>query len=194
MTSPGRELIIGDWSLPEFEYLQNCSWYFTEKIDGTNVRVMWNGQDVMFAGRTDRAQMLTKLLARLQERFRDKVLLGKVLAEGPVCLYGEGYGAGIQGVGGMYGAGQDFILFDVKYGDTWLRREDVEDIALKLGLKSVPIIGRGTLGNACSTVKYGLHSQVGISLAEGLVVRPAVELLTRRGARVIAKIKSRDFR
>lgn len=39
-----KRIIEGDWTLPEFEYLKDCQWVFTEKVDGTNIRVMWNGQ------------------------------------------------------------------------------------------------------------------------------------------------------
>lgn len=34
-----------EFSLPEFEYLKHNLWEFTEKIDGTNVRIIWeNGE------------------------------------------------------------------------------------------------------------------------------------------------------
>ena len=34
-----RKFIEGQWSLPEFEYLQNNRWLWTDKVDGTNIRV-----------------------------------------------------------------------------------------------------------------------------------------------------------
>ena len=43
-------IIEGTFALPEFEYLQNNVWEFTEKVDGTNVRVMWDGSAVRFGG------------------------------------------------------------------------------------------------------------------------------------------------
>ena len=39
------------------------------------------------------------------------------------------------------GTDQDFVLFDVKCGDWMLQRADVEDVAGKLGIDVVPIIG-----------------------------------------------------
>ena len=36
-----KTLLEGKYSLPEFEYLKDCIWVFTEKIDGTNIRVIW---------------------------------------------------------------------------------------------------------------------------------------------------------
>jgi hypothetical protein len=111
-------------------------------------------------------------------------------------LYGEGYGARIQKGGGNYKPdGVDFVLFDVQVGDWWLRREDAEDVDANLGLRVVPIVGGGTLHQAAEWVgeRGGFTSQWGDFLAEGLVLRPTVELKTRSGQRIITKIKAKDF-
>lgn len=193
-----KHIIEGDWTLPEFEMLQNIPWTFTEKVDGTNIRVMWNGESVTFGGKTDDAQMPIFLLYKLQELFEGterRQKLKEVFTDATeVCLYGEGYGAKIQKGGGNYNpAGVDFVLFDVKMGSWWLQRADVEDVAQKLGIRVVPIIGEGTLSDAVEMTRKGFNSQWGDFLAEGIVVRPKIELRTRRGDRIIAKIKSRDF-
>mgnify|MGYP001604261791 FL=1 len=39
---PRGKMLFGDYSCPEFEYLQNNEWSFQEKIDGTNIRVRWD--------------------------------------------------------------------------------------------------------------------------------------------------------
>ena len=53
-----------------------------------------------------------------------------------VTLYGEGYGARIQKGGGKYLAKScDFVLFDVKIGDWWLRREAVDEIAIERAMR-----------------------------------------------------------
>ena len=39
-----KTLLMDDYSLPEFEYLKNNHWIFTEKIDGTNIRVGMDNQ------------------------------------------------------------------------------------------------------------------------------------------------------
>jgi len=57
----------------------------------------------------------------------------------------------------------------------------------------VPIVGKGTLQDGIDLVKKGFNSVWGDFLAEGIVARPAVELRTRRGDRVITKIKACDF-
>jgi len=35
---------LSEFSLPEFEYLQLNIWEFTEKIDGTNIRIIWDSR------------------------------------------------------------------------------------------------------------------------------------------------------
>lgn len=193
MDSKNKELIEGQWTLPEFEYLAGNAWTFTEKVDGTNIRVMFKDGVITFGGRTDAAQIPAQLMARLNERFLPLAeKLGEVFEDGAV-LYGEGYGAKIQKVGGNYRADQDFVLFDVLVGRYWLQREDVHDVAQKLGIDVVPVIGEGTLHDAVALAKSGITSTWGDFQAEGIVARPKVELKTSGGKRIIAKIKCRDF-
>jgi hypothetical protein len=198
MESPRKTLIEGAYSLPEFEYLAGNEWVFTEKVDGTNIRVMISPGgmalgDVSFGGKTDNAQIPSGLVKRLQDRFLPQYAgLAEMFPDGG-CLYGEGYGAGIQKGGGNYRADKDFVLFDVRVGDWWLRRDAVEDVAGKLGLDVVPVIGRGTLADMVAMAKEGIRSTWGPFDAEGIVARPAVELWARDRQRVITKIKHRDF-
>lgn len=110
-----------------------------------------------------------------------------------VTLFGEGYGAKIQ-KGGQYLRDRcDFVLFDVKVGDWWLRRDDVEDVAIKLGLDVVPVVTTAPIYWAVDKVQKGFDSAWKGATPEGLVGRPAVDLFNRRGNRIITKIKRRDF-
>ena len=166
---------------------------FTEKVDGTNIRVMFKNGAITFGGKTDAAQIPAQLVAVLNSRFLPLASsMGELFPDG-ACLYGEGYGAKIQKGGGNYRPDQDFVLFDVKIGDWWLQRSDVEDIASKLDVDVVPIVGEGTLHDAIASAKAGITSRWGNFQAEGLVMRPKVELKARNGERIIAKIKCRDF-
>ena len=189
-----KTLLHGQYSLPEFEFLKDNPWVFTEKVDGTNIRIIWDGEKITFGGKTDNAQTPVPLLNRLNEMFLPKVeTFASVFGDTAVCLYGEGYGAKIQKVGGNYSATQEFVLFDVKIADWWLERPNVADIAEKLGVDIVPIIGEGTLDDLEALVKSGFESKWGDFLAEGVVARPAVELKTRNGSRIITKLKHTDF-
>ena len=186
-----RTLLMGEYSLPEFEYLKDDEWVFTEKVDGTNIRVIWDGNMVLFGGKTDRAQIPTHLLNKLNQMFYAAQFEG--IFDGPACLYGEGYGAKIQKGGGNYRQDQSFVLFDIRIGDWWLKREDIENIAQKLNIDIVPVLGLGTLIDMVIAVRKGFNSQWGDFLAEGIVARPVIELQTRSGQRIITKIKHKDF-
>jgi ATP-dependent RNA circularization protein (DNA/RNA ligase family) len=185
------KIIIGDYSKPEFKYLSKNDWLWSEKVDGTNIRVMWNEGSVKFGGKTDKAQIPSNLTNRLIELFPTEKFLSLDSTE--MCLYGEGHGSGIQKGGGNYSLNQDFVLFDVKIGHWWLLRKDVEEIAEKLNISVVPIIGAGTLFEAEELVKKGFNSKWGNFLAEGLVLTPMVPLMSRNGDRVITKLKYKDF-
>ena len=193
------KLLEGQWSRPEFEYLKDNAWVFTEKVDGTNIRVMWDGiGQITFGGKTDNAQMPAGLVAALNNLFLGGLGL-KYFSENwkdvPCCLYGEGYGAKIQKIGGNYKAdGQDFVLFDVRVGHLWLDRDSVADIATQLGLRVVPVYTTGTLQRMVDLVRDDvLLSHWGPFKAEGLIGRPVHELLDRRGERIITKLKAVDF-
>jgi ATP-dependent RNA circularization protein (DNA/RNA ligase family) len=192
-TTKYKTLLAGQFARPEFEYLATNDWIFTEKIDGTNIRVNWDLETVTFWGRTDRAQMPSFLLDKLAELFQAE-RFRQLYPETPMLLFGEGYGAKIQKGGGNYiSDGVDFILFDVMISEHYLSRENVQDIADHLGINTVPIVGRGTLYDAVEMTRIGFKSRIGSQIAEGLVMRPAVELISRTGQRVISKIKHKDF-
>ena len=190
-----HKVVKGSWRMPEFEYLKDNPWLATEKVDGTNIRVMYLKwvDAVKFGGRTDNAQLNAQLIARLQELFTPEKFAKAFDDDAEVCLYGEGYGPGIQKGGGRYIDHKDFILFDVRVGDWWLRWPDVEDVAEKLGIQHVPVIGRMSLADIVPIVESGFTSTFGGFIAEGVVVRPMADLLTRRGHRLLGKLKGEDF-
>jgi len=191
-------VIDGQFSLPEFEYLQYNKWIFTEKVDGTNIRIKINeNSEGSLSGKTDKAEIPYPLRDYLHDTFTKLAVNGvleKTLKNQPACLYGEGYGANVHKGSGKYSQDQSFVLFDVRIGDWWLKREDVEDIAEKLDLMVVPIIGFGTLSELVEIVKTGFNSVWGDFQAEGIVARPEVELTARNGNRIITKLKYKDFR
>jgi len=189
-----KTLLDGQFAMEEFEYLANNEWIFTEKVDGTNIRVMFDGVKITFGGKTERAQIPPFLLDYLNKAFLPQLEIFKESYPDGVCLYGEGYGARIQKGGGNYRQDQSFVLFDVKIGDWWLKREDVLDIGVgQLGIQVVPEIGRGTLYDMVELCWQGFPSRWGDFTAEGIVARPKVELVARNGKRIITKIKHKDF-
>lgn len=187
-----QKFIEGRWARPEFEYLKDLNWTCTEKVDGTNVRVQKIGRQVFFLGKTDDARMLPALVKRLEVLFPAEKM-SEVFGDVDVCLYGEGYGAGI-GKGGKYLPNSvGFILFDVKIDTWWLEPPNCRDVASKLGIAMVPLVGIMTLPQAVEMVKKGLQSQLADIPAEGIVAEPVVQLFNRKGERIITKVKTRDF-
>ncbi|MCK9482823.1 MAG: RNA ligase family protein [Candidatus Marinimicrobia bacterium] len=184
--------ILGQWSIPEFSYLKGNIWEFTEKIDGTNIRIYWDGQNIRICGKTDNAPIPAKLIDSINASTLTKNLTDKY-PDLTMCLYCEGYGAGIR-KGGVYRQDQSIVLFDILIDRWWLRREDVLDIGNKLELSIVPQVGEGTLERAIEIVRCGYKSMWGDFVAEGLVMRPKVGLFSRKGERIIAKVKHKDFK
>lgn len=190
-----NRLIEGLWSTPELEYLNDLTWLWTEKVDGTNIRVCWDGHRVSWLGRTDRAEIPVPLHECLQTLFggEDKEeLFEQVFGEKEAILFGEGYGGKIQKNGGLYGE-TNFILFDVLVGDMYLKQTDMRDVANKLGINAVPLIGVGSLEDAIGFIRTHPKSELRDFEMEGVVCRPAVELRDRQGKRIIVKVKCRDF-
>ena len=194
MKNKGR-IMEGVYSTPEIEYLKDCLWDFTEKVDGTNIRIEWKRSETRnIGGRTDNAQIPTFLYEKLEELFPLDKLDSAITKTDTLVLYGEGYGAKIQKGGGNYiSDGVNFVLFDVLVDDWWLQRKDVVEVASLLGIGIVPVIGNGTLSQAVNRVGSGLQSCWGSFDAEGIVMRPSTELKSRSGHRIITKIKGRDF-
>ncbi len=174
------------------------SWQFTEKVDGTNIRVQWQEGKLKLGGRTDNANIPADLVQLLYEAI-DIQKLRDTFGDSPAVIYGEGYGAGIQR-GGAYSKTKQFIVFDVLVdGKWWLAWENVKDIASKFNLKTVPFIGDMTLERGIEMVKTGFDSilakeQTGEKYpAEGIVGRPVETLFDKKGLRLIVKLKTRDF-
>ena len=177
-----------------------------------------------FAGKTDNAQIPPKLQKFMEENYpKDKVFAALGLEEEIdikdwvnhkwtesdgvtpnynaipelYTIYGEGYGAGIQKAGGNYiKDGVGFIVFDVKVNDIYLKTDDRDEIANKLGAPIVPLMGYFTLDEAIEYVRKGFKTSLWDNkdfIEEGLVLRTDLGLRNRIGKRLIVKIKYEDF-
>lgn len=188
-----RTLLDGVYAKPEFDFLSNNRWTFTEKIDGTNIRILWDGKGVGFQGKTDKAQIPPFLLDSLEQMFPTELMLHVFGDRGGLTLYGEGYGRKIQKGHRYIPDGTSFILFDIHAGGCWFARHSVEDFAEQLQIKCVEIVAHGTLSDAVYMCREGFPSTISDTPAEGLVCRPLLELTNRLGERIITKIKCKDF-
>lgn len=188
-----NKLIIGEWTRPDYGCLADTPWLWTEKVDGTNIRIHWDGHKVTFGGRTDNAQIPANLYEVLSTNFPEE-LFEQAFGDSVATLYGEGYGNRIQKAGANYNpSAVDFVLFDVQVGDWWLLRNSVEDIAQKMGAAVVPVVLTGTVQDAIDAVSKGVASAWGEFTAEGVVGVPEMGLLDRSGRRIQMKVKTADF-
>lgn len=192
--------MFDQFARPEFKFLYNMEWLWTEKVDGTNIRLAYHGGDSDFrghevayiAGRTDRAQIPKDLLDNL-------VALQQGIPwedhfDGPVTLYGEGYGTKIQNGGATYGGDPRFVLFDVKVGPWWLEYGDVVDVGRKLGIPVVPLVFQGPINRAENIVTNPtFKSAWGEFTPEGVVGRPPTTLFNKKGERILCKVKVKDY-
>lgn len=193
-----KKLIPGDYRSKTVRLLKDVTWIGTEKIDGTNIRIIWDGYSISFAGRTNKSVIPSFLNDKLTEMFcnpETEQVFEQLFGENEVILCGEGYGNRIQKIGHLYRPDNSFILFDVYVvkTDLWLQRDAIEDIARALGIDAVPIVFEGTLDEAVAYVKTRPQSTIGTAPMEGIVCKPIVDVLTRNKERVIVKVKVRDF-
>ena len=176
-----------EFSCPEFKYLKDCKWVFTEKIDGMNIRVIFdeNGE-IEIRGRTDKAQLPPDLIVNIKDMFKE------VKARN-VTFYGEGYGPGIN-KGGKYREDKSFRLFEYHQHDVsipyFTRAEFFPDLN---NIPTVTTVAYITLMEAYKVVKNGLISRGEDFYAEGLVGYPAAQILDRYGQIIRVKIKHRDY-
>lgn len=187
------KLIIGEWCKPEYEYLAKNNWILNEKLDGTNVFVSFDGGIVKIGGRTENSDHPIGLMQEIQSVFTLDVLKKTFPdIDSNIVLYGEGIGKGING--NIHGLdGYEFVLFDVLVsGKWWLSQENITDIASKIGVRFSPVVGLMNLYDAIDFVKKGFSSHFG-GVSEGVIAKPAVQMLSRDGKRIITKIKHVDF-
>lgn len=189
----------------EFDHIKQ--WILTEKINGMNIRILFfKDGTIKFVGKTNDAVIPAELLKYLQETFTpDKLKL--VFRNDPtkeicdVCIIGEGYGARIVAGSGIYGKTPSFRLIDCYIAPFWLERTSLEDIAKKLGIKCVPIIGtlnnfprtRAELREAITNSIVAKQENDNCILPEGIVAMPLKQFFDRQGRRIMWKLKFSDF-
>ena len=150
------KIIEGSFVNETFEELYNSNYRFeyTEKVDGTNIRVIItkakedSAFHIEFKGRTDDAVIPDHLLTKLDSIFNDvdwnKIFDWERCSE--VILYGEGFGHKIQGCGDRYNKEDaDFVLFDLMINGTFMNSGWVTNIAVILGVHRAEVLGVASL-------------------------------------------------
>lgn len=209
----GKFVIVGKLRRPEFENIKR--WSITEKLHGRNTRIsLYDNGEVCYGGKTDEAEMSPELLEYLKKTFPPEKLKAALwLPNKPIpkqaTIYGEAYGAGMVPGSGLYRKDISFRLFDCLIDIYWLERNNLEDVAKKLGIKCVPILGTiDFLPTSVSDIEYLLDNnkknlvavEEGGSVSvrsEGIVAKSEPMLFYRKGEkieRVMWKLKIKDFK
>lgn len=209
----GKYIIVGKLRRQEFGNI--IRWSITEKIHGTNTRVtLFDYGEVVYGGKTDEAIMPSELLEYLKKIFMpEKMKETFWFPDKPIpksaTIYGEGYGPGVVPGSGAYRKDVSFRLFDclvISEGNWWLERKDLEDVAMKLGIKCVPILGvidflpvaseqieKIFLDNRDRLVAIEEDGMVNM-IPEGIIAKTDELLFNRKGERVMWKLKIKDFK
>jgi hypothetical protein len=190
--NPDTQIMGGyQWCKPEFDEIKTFE--VTQKIDGTNTRVVYKNGKVYFLGKTEESTFLHEHILKLESIFPVEKLKF-VFGDKDVTLYGEFFGGKIQ-AGSTVNQEEDFILFDVKIGDLWLLFKDIKDIAEKLNINVVPFIGLLNIDEIIEIAKNGYPSLIPtIPTPEGIIAKSASGLRFTDGERVMFKLKSKDFK
>lgn len=230
-----HKLNVGD--LREPALAQVGRWLVTEKIDGTNIRLecAYEGDfdyvgsgtaggavgsySIYLKGRSDEANLPKKFEEEaLPEDWQARLITALHALCGPdpgwkLIVYGEGYGPGIQKVGGSYATHKSLRIFDCvtqrqldedTYGKPyWRPWADVEKVADALGLETAPLLGTDwTLDKVVGYVAAGQGSDLaeweggvpfGEFQAEGVIARTNPYLFFWDGKPVKFKLKGHDL-
>jgi hypothetical protein len=173
-------------------------------------------------GKTDKATLAPKKAQKeLFDHILDRCTVSKLvevfqqeMEDGSIeipnfTLYGEGIGPKIQKGGGRYCKTQEFVLFDVKVGNWWLKWADVLDVARQLNFRTVPdaviwyihddgFHPPGSPDDLTWWIEDLARNSSGlispsIEEVEGIVARSNPMMFSRAGHHVRWKLKRKDF-
>lgn len=174
--------------------LADAAAYALEKVDGTPAHLAWSGRALTVSSGAAPAAAFGALFDRpaLEDAF------WHAFGESSVTVYGEAFGASVQGLAGRYGPDLGFAPFDVRLARRWLDVPAAERAARSVGVGFVPyelvpctLVALDAARDAPSAVAAARG--MGAQPREGVILRPVVER-EERGLRVIAKHKRAEDR
>jgi len=192
-----KKKFIEELRNPIVEYLASCPWLVSEKVDGTNIRVYWDGHKVSWSGRTDNSSLPKEVEELLKEQFGEsEPLFEQLFGEKEVYLFMECYGGKVQKPN--YGGKERLIGFDIMVENIYLDKTTIGAIFNQFGIRTVDFWYMNNLDDIVKFVKeYNLPSPLcegdSTTLMEGLVCVPAVRLYDHMGHRIIIKVKKKDL-
>lgn len=206
-----KRLNFGEIRLPEVTCVNE--WVLTEKVDGTNIRVIVTLGGIEVKGRSENAQLQAGVEAAVREAIPTHERLiefftayrGKELPEQwSATFYGECFGKGIQKVGKLYSDTFQFRAFDLLLGEFWwLNDAELRAVTDQLGIPTVPVLSILETGDISTlTTRERLMELAPLSgvaksgdvIPEGIVARPPQVLRDKKGDRLMWKLTYREFK
>ena len=172
-------------TLPEKE----C--YAMEKLDGTSAHIGWKSPNIHYFSGGSKYETFKTIFneASLVRGF--EMLFGP---EDSVKIYGEAYGAKVQGLSHRYGDQLRFCAFEVQVNGTWLPVPEAQKIVEYLGLEFVHFVKVPCTVEALNAERdkpsvQAERNGMGVQDSEGIIIRPLTERSREDGTRCIWKHK-----
>lgn len=172
-------------TLPE----QEC--YAMEKLDGTSAHIGWKSPHIHYFSGGSKYETFKSIFdeASLVRGFE---MLFK--PEDSVKIYGEAYGAKIQGFAHRYGDQLRFCAFEVQVNGVWLSVPEAQKIVEYLGLEFVHYVRIPCTVEALNAERdkpsvQAERNGMGVQDSEGIIIRPLTERFREDGTRCIWKHK-----
>ena len=201
----GRRLFVNPKEKPaqkkiyreaELEYLAKNLWAYKRKLNGENMRVLWDGEQAIWNGKTNDFKTDAETIDYMNSIFQEEIFEEKFGREKQVLLFGERMAPNSQG-NELKLEKVEFVLFDVKIGDTWLEPENLYVIAKYFNIRTCYDFMRpeDKKRNYVDTLENLINATVNGKFKdwEGIVASPATGLYNRKGERLICKIKNHDY-
>ena len=168
--------------------------YAMEKLHGTSAHINFKGGVLTFySGGEPHAKFVTLF----DQDFLRTAFAS--FAQGEITVFGEAIGGKQQGMKETYGDELKFVVFEVKFNDTWLTVPHAAAAATMLKLEFVDYVKIPTTMDAINAERdrdsvQAVRNGVGAGKKrEGVVLRPLEELDDSRGNRIIVKHKNAEF-
>ena len=185
------------------EQLGNAGWTWREKMDGTNLRIIWDGHRAEYRGRTDRAQFSDGQTMFLDEKIKSPAfeeLLEQTFGNTEAVLFGELIGNKLQGNPHKVD-GYEIRVYDAFVAGWWLLPASVDELASDLGLGSAEIIVVAPIGhmhrvmkNIASITEAFEGEAEPLEYLEGIVGTAPGGVLHRSGAILRVKLKLENYK
>ena len=203
-------------------YQSYLEWNVTEKCDGANFSIWLDGNEVKYAKRSQFVGA-NGIFYNFQNAVKhiDTDKLYKLLREKfdnatEFIIYGElcgGYYTGMPLIPNSkkvqkrveYSNKNEFIVFDIVAGDTWITHQEVINICNSVGINVVPIIFTGSLAECIEWSQnhnadlsklwctFGMPKETPNNIREGHVIKPNCHLSIFED-RMILKDKNDKFK